>query len=130
MEKKTFEDNYTRLLDYQERKGEFFVGDIGCGMVRYRSRPWGNKGLIVADKENRLAYMLVMPDGERIEGTLTDITSDAETVGSYRFHNDFTLKNAILEDMPTAWPRLLGCCIPMAATMPTRTASAVPTMKR
>ena len=64
MEKKTFEDNYTWLLDYQERSGEFFVGDIGCGMVRYRSRPWGNKGLIVADKENRLAYMLVMPDGE------------------------------------------------------------------
>ena len=64
MEKKIFEDNYTWLLDYQERSGEFFVGDIGCGMVRYRSRPWGNKGLIVADKENRLAYMLVMPDGE------------------------------------------------------------------
>lgn len=57
------EKNYEWLLDYQERSHEFIVSDWGCGMVRYRSRGWNNKGLILAHPATRRAWLLVEPDG-------------------------------------------------------------------
>lgn len=65
------EKDYKWLLDYQQRSGEFWVSDCGCGMVRYRSKGWNNKGLILADPAQEKAYLLVMPDGE-ISGFTAD----------------------------------------------------------
>ena len=61
------EKTYEWLIEYQRQSGEFIVNEYGCGMTRYRSRPWGNKGLIVANEEEKRAWMLVYPDG-RITG--------------------------------------------------------------
>lgn len=58
------EKTYEWLKEYQQQSGEFFVGDCGCGMTRYRSKPWGNKGLILANEEEKRAWLLVYPDGK------------------------------------------------------------------
>ena len=60
----TLEWNYNWLMDYQQRKNEFWVSDWGCGMVRYRSSQYLSHGLILVDEEARRAYPIVFPDGQ------------------------------------------------------------------
>lgn len=66
------EEDYYWLLDYQERSQEFRVNDWGCGMVRYRSKGWGNKGLILVKPDEKKAYLLVEPDGVIVGFTADD----------------------------------------------------------
>lgn len=76
------EKTYEWLVNYQRESGEFFVGDHGCGMTRYRSRPWGNKGLILANEEERRAWLLVYPDGKIVGFTADDFDmEDIERTG-------------------------------------------------
>jgi len=72
------EDNYEWLMDYQRRKDEFIVSDWGCGLQRYRSKGWNNKGLIIVNPDQKKAYMLVYPDGEIIGFSINDL--DLESI--------------------------------------------------
>lgn len=80
------EMTYEWLMDYQKRKNEFWVSDIGCGMQRYRSNGWGNKGLIIVNSVTKDVYPLVWPDGEITLFTKDDI--DWESVDKLEHNND------------------------------------------
>ena len=80
------EMTYEWLMDYQEKEDAFWISDLGCGMQRYRSRGWGNKGLIVLNTTTKAVYPLVYPDGEITIFTKDDI--DWESVGKLKFNDD------------------------------------------
>ena len=72
------EENYEWLMDYQRRTNEFIVSDWGCGLQRYKSMGWNNKGLIIVNPEQKKAYMLVYPNGEIAGFTIDDL--DLESI--------------------------------------------------
>ena len=80
------EMTYEWLMDYQNRTNEFLVSDLGCGMQRYRSRNWGNKGLIILNTTTKAVYPLVWPDGEITIFKKDDINWD--NVGKLEHNND------------------------------------------
>ena len=73
-------EDYDWLMDYvKSGKEKFLTADWGCGMTRYRSFGFGNKGLIIVNEEKREAHMLVYPDGELAGFTAGDM--DMESIG-------------------------------------------------
>ena len=79
--------NYEWLMDLVAKGEEqFLVADWGCGMKRYRSFGFGNKGLIMVNEVKREAHILVYPNGELAEITADDI--DMESIGKTGYSYD------------------------------------------
>lgn len=86
MDNKARED-YEWLMDYvKSGKERFLVADWGCGMTRYRSFGFGNKGLILVNEEKQEAHMLVYPNGELAGFTADDM--DMERIAKMNYTYD------------------------------------------
>ena len=86
MDNKARED-YEWLMDYvKSGKERFLVADWGCGMTRYRSFGFGNKGLILVKEEKREAHLLVYPDGELAGFTADDM--DMESIAQTGYEHE------------------------------------------
>lgn len=69
-------DDLIAELEKDEDDRDFYVNDLGCGMMRFKNRAWGNKQIFIVNTTQKKAYPIADANGKLVGFTLDDIDWD------------------------------------------------------